>query len=248
MTPVREEAPGLTAHWFATTHWSVVLTAKGAPSPNADAALEQLCQTYWSPLYAYIRREGYDQAQAQELTQEFLSRLVHREWLNRLESERGKFRSFLLTFLKHFLANQRRLAKAQKRGGELVFIPLDGYADEERDSLAPARGLTPDQAYDKRWARAVMVEAVRKLREEYVARGKTALFDSIQHVHPGEHGERNYASLGAELGMSEQALKSAVHSFRRRHREILRQEIAQTVSNRQELEEEIRHFIQIFSV
>ncbi len=230
-----------------TTHWSVVLSAREKDSPDSEAARERLCRTYWPPLYHYLRREGHSPHDAQDLTQEFLSRFLHREWLDHLHDQRGKFRSFLLTFLKHFLSDERDRANAQKRGSGQPLISIDACEAEERDALDPVDGLSADQLYDRRWARAVMDEAARRLREEYTARGKTELFEQLKDLQPGEHGASSYAEIGAALGLTEQAMKNAVHSFRRRYGELLRDEIAQTVETTTEVEAEVRHLMQVFS-
>jgi RNA polymerase sigma-70 factor (ECF subfamily) len=225
----------------------VVLAAKQGDLAQAGGALEKLCHTYWPPLYAYIRREGYGVEDAQDLTQEFLSRFVHKEWLNHLHDQRGKFRSFLLTFLKHFLSHERDRANALKRGGGQIWISLDACEAEERDALGPVDGLSADQIFDRRWARAVMDEAAGRLREEYVKRGKAELFEQLKNLQPGEHANRSYSEIGAALGLTEQAMKNAVHSFRRRYGELLRDEIAQTVDAPGEVEAEVRDLMQIFA-
>ena len=236
-----------TGRAFVTTHWSIVWSARDGDARASNAALEKLCRAYWPPLYAYIRREGYKPEDAQDLTQEFLSRLIHKEWLNRLEDQRGKFRSFLLTFLKNFLSDERDRMNAQKRGGGKALVPLDAFASEERDAIEPACGLTADQVYERRWAQAVTNEAYTKLRGEYIARNKTALFEQIKDVQPGEHGERSYKEIGATLGISEQAVKNAVLTFRRRYARLLRDEIAQTVIDPSEVNEELQHLMRLFS-
>ncbi len=232
---------------FVTTHWSVVLRAREKDSPDSQAARERLCRTYWAPLYAYIRRSGHKVEDAQDLTQEFLSRFLQGDGLDHLEDQRGKFRSFLLTFLKHFLSDERNRANAQKRGGGQQFISFDACGAEERDALGPVDGLSADQIYDRRWARAVMDEAARRLREEYAKRGKTGLFEQLKDLQPGEHGARGYAEIGAALGLTEQALKNAVHSFRRRYGELLRDEIAQTVDDPGQVEAEVQQLKQSFA-
>lgn len=233
--------------WFVTTQWSVVLRARDGDAGKGDEALEKLCRTYWPPIYAYIRREISDPHEAQDLTQEFLSRLVHEEWLTHLQDQRGRFRSFLLAFLKHFLSDQRDRAAAQKRGGNVVFISLDECAREETSVFEPSDGLTPDQVYDQRWARVVMEEAAKRLREEYIQRGRGDWYELFKDLQPGEHGMRSYADLAAQLGTTEQAIKNGVHSFRRRYGELLRDEIAQTVSDPAKVEAEIQHLLGIFA-
>jgi RNA polymerase sigma factor (sigma-70 family) len=228
--------------WFATTHWSVVLAAKQDASSKANAALEKLCRTYWPPLYAYIRRDGHDATEAQDLTQEFFARLLAKDYLKQLQHQQGKFRSFLLSYLKNFLSEQRRRAGAQKRGGECVFISLNEPAGEDGYLLEPVDEMTPDQVFERRWAQAVLQKALDRLREEYAARGQTVLFELLQNYQPREPGGRSYAQMGADLGMTESAVKSAVQRMRQRHRELLREEIAQTVTRPEEIEEELRHF------
>jgi DNA-directed RNA polymerase specialized sigma24 family protein len=233
--------------WFATTHWSVVLAAKQGDLADAGAALQKLCQTYWPPLYAYIRREGYGVQDAQDLTQGFFSHLLEKDYFSHLHDQRGKFRSFLLTFLKHFLSHERDRANALKRGGGQAWISFDACEEEERDALDPGDGLSADQIYDRRWARAVMDEAARRLREEYVKRGKAERFEQLKNLQPGEHDARSYAEIGAALGLTEQAMKNAVHSYRRRYGELVRDEIAQTVDGPGAVEAEVRELMQIFA-
>lgn len=225
---------------FATTHWSVVLSARQHDSPNADAALEKLCRAYWRPLYAYIRRNGYDATDAEDLTQEFFARFLARDYLQQLHHRNGKFRSFLLTFLKHFLSEQRRRDGARKRGGGCVIIsfngpPEDGYLPE------PADELTPDEVFERRWAQELLQNASDRLREEYTARGQAALFEALQTYQPQESGGRSYAKIGQTLGLTEAAVKSAAQRLRQRHGELLREEIAHTVSRPGEIDEELRH-------
>jgi RNA polymerase sigma-70 factor (ECF subfamily) len=239
------------AHWpataFATTHWSVVLAARSGDAAEASVALEKLCRTYWPPIYAFLRRQGISLHDAQDLTQEFLHRFLHREWLGHLRDQRGKFRSFLLAFLKHFLADQRDRAGAQKRGGGQAFIPLDAYAAEERDGWEPQEGLTADQVYERRWAQAVMNHAAERLRQDYAARGQSALYDQLKDLQPGEHGAQTYAQIGASLGLTEQAVKNAVHTLRRRYARCLHDEVAQTVTEPEEIQAELRHLLTIFA-
>ena len=226
---------------FATTHWSVVLAAKESSSPRADEAMEKLCQAYWYPIYAYIRRERHSPTDAQDLTQEFFARLLAKDYLRHLSHQEGKFRSFLLTFLKHFLSDERDKAGAQKRGGGKTFVSLDETSAEERYLNAAVNGLSPDEIFDLRCAQMVMERALTRLREEYVAGGKAALFEQLKDIQLGEHGEASYAEIGAPLGLAGGTIASAVHRLRKRHREILREEIAQTVARPEQINEEIRN-------
>ena len=240
-SPMLDSGVG-SARWFATTHWSVVLAAKQGEPSEAAAALEKLCRTYWPPLYAYIRRDGHDVTEAQDLTQEFFGRLLSRDYLQRLQQQQGKFRSFLLAYLKNFLSEQRRKAGAQKRGGGRVFVSLDDPAGEDGYRLEPVDDLTPDQVFERRWAQTVMQTALDRLREEYAARGQAGLFQRLQDYQPHEPGGQSYAQLGDELAMTEAAVKSAVQRMRRRHGEVLREEVAHTVTRPEEIDEELRHF------
>jgi len=228
---------------FHTTHWSVVLTARDQNSPGTAAALETLCRTYWQPLYAFIRREGYSQTDAQDLTQAFFADLLEKNYLGHLRHQRGKFRSFLLTFLKHFLSDERDKARAQKRGSGKVAIPWDDPEVEERYATSD---LGAEQLFDRRWAQTVLDNALRQLGDEYRQSGKGDLFDRLKDYQPGT-GLETYAQIGTELDMSEEAVKSAVHRLRRRHREILRTEIAHTVTSPEEVDEEIRYLIDVMS-
>jgi RNA polymerase sigma factor (sigma-70 family) len=230
------------ARWFATTHWSVVWKAREGTSLEGDQALERLCRTYWPPLYAYIRRDGHAPAEAQDLTQEFFSRLLARQYLQKLQHQDGKFRSFLLAYVKNFLLEQRRRGRAQKRGGGCEFISLNQPLGEEGYLLEPVDELTPIEVFDRRWAQSILQTALDRLRQEYGTRGEAALFEVLQNYQPREPGGRSYAQLGEDLGLSEAAVKWAVQQMRQRHGELPREEIAQTVTRPEEINEELRHF------
>jgi RNA polymerase sigma-70 factor (ECF subfamily) len=240
----QKEPPGSpSAAWFVTTHWSVVLDAKGEDSAVANEALEKLCRIYWRPVYAFIRRDGHGPEEAQDLTQEFFYRLLSKDYLRHLRDQRGKFRSFLLTFVKHFLSDERDKESALKRGGGQAALSLDDPEGEEMYLAQTAERLSPDQLFERRWAQAVLDQAVRRLRDEYYAADKDALFEKLKDIQPGEHGPLSYRELGAEIGMTEVAIKSAVHRLRKRHREILREEIAHTVMRPEDVDAEIRYLI-----
>ena len=219
-----------------------MLSAKSGDSQQADESLEKLCRTYWPPLYAYIRRDGHEPAEAQDLTQEFFARLLAREYLQNLHHQEGKFRSFLLAYVKNFLLEQRRSGRAQKRGGGCEFISLNQPLGEAGYLLEPVDELTPIEVFDRRWAQRILQTALDRLRQEYGTRGEAALFDILQDYQPRAPGGRSYAQLGEDMGMSEAAVKWAVHQMRQRHGELLREEIAQTVTRPEEINDELRHF------
>ena len=226
--------------YFATTHWSVIVNARAADSSVARQALEKLCQTYWYPLYAFVRRQGHGPHDAQDLTQEFFARLLEKNYLDDVRRERGKFRSFLLASMKHFLANEWDRARTQKRGGAQVHVPIDTQSAETRYGLEPAHDQTPEKLFERRWALTLLDNVLSRLREEFVASGKADQFDQLKVALTADKRAVPYAELGARLGMSQGAVKVAVHRLRARYREVLRAEIANTVSSPTDVEEEIR--------
>ena len=232
---------------FATTHWSVVFAAAHNSAPGARAALEKLCAGYWYPLYAYIRRQGYGPQDSEDLTQAYFAWLLDGEHLAVAAPELGKFRSFLLVRLKHFLSDERKKARAQKRGSGRAPISLDAESAEARYKLEPATELTAEQVFDRRWAMTVLDQTVARLREEYVAAGRLALFEELKHFPPGTKGESSYAEVAARLGLTPSAVTSAIHRMRMRHRDLLREEIAQTVSTPGEIDDELRYMITVMS-
>ena len=215
--------------------------------PGASEALNDLCRAYWPPLYSYIRRQGHDVAEAQDLTQEFFARLLERDYLARLDRQRGKFRSFLLAFVKHFLSEQREKAGAQKRGGGHKLLSLDVGEGEEGYLSEPVDELTPEQIFEHRWAQTLLQRALDRLAAEYVKIDKAALFEALKDFQPRQPGAPTYAQIGAGLGTTEAAVKSAMQRLRERHREILREVIAHTVTSAREVEEEIRHVREVLS-
>jgi RNA polymerase sigma factor (sigma-70 family) len=229
---------------FATTHWSVVLAAGRPGSAESADAMVSLCKTYWYPLYAYVRRRGHDAVSAQDLTQEFFARLLEKNYVAQADRARGKFRSFLLASLNHFLAKEWRRVSARKRGGGCTLISLDFEAGERRYSLEPSHDLTPEKMFERRWALNLLAETLSKVRDEYAIGGKLKLFD---HLKPYLGGDKNmvpYRQIAAELGMTLGTVKVAVHRLRRRCRELLVAEIAQTVAGPEEIEEELRDLFQ----
>ena len=233
----------LPACQFHTTNWSTVLLAGQSDLPEAKEALENLCQNYWYPLYAFVRRKGYSAHDAQDLTQEFFARLLEKNYLHSAEREKGRFRTFLLACLKHFLANEWDRAKAQKRGGGKTILSLDEQTAESRYSLEPRDETDPEKIFERRWALTLLEKVLRQLRQEYTTDNKTALFEQIKDCLTGEKTSAPYAILAAKLEMTEGALKVAVHRMRQRYGELLRLEIANTVATSQELDDEIRYLI-----
>jgi len=225
---------------FALTRWSVVLAAGRSESTHARDALEQLCRAYWQPIYAFVRREGHSPADAQDLTQEFFARLLEKHYLQSADRSKGRFRSFLLASLKHFLANEWDKATAQKRGGKLAPLSIDGASAEIAYAVEPVEHLTPDKIFERRWALTLLKEVLAQLRNEYQREHKTELFDQLKSTLTGERRALGYAEIAARLRTSEGAVKVAVYRLRRRYRELLQAEIAQTVASPAEIEEEIR--------
>lgn len=226
---------------FATTHWSVVLAAGQSNSPEAADALEQLCRTYWYPLYAYIRRRGYRPEEAQDLTQDFLLQLLQRRSFARADPGKGRFRSFLLGALKYFLADHRERACAQKRGGGAPLTWIDAQKAEELYHLEPADNRSPDKLYGQRWALALLDQVLARLEKEYCDAGRADLFERLQPFLVGDQRETTFAQAAAESGMSREALKKAAQRFRNRYYYLFQQEIAHTVADPVEVEEEMRH-------
>ena len=231
---------------FDTTHWSAVQAAGRNSATSSRKALEELCRNYWYPLYAYVRRQGNSPEDAQDLTQEFFCRFLEKEHVKLADRDRGRFRTFLLTSLKHFLVNEWAKRNAAKRGGGQVFS-LDEDAAETRYSFEPAHNLTPDKLFEKSWAMALLERTAERLREEYARFGKLAIFERLQGLLQGDKSEVPYAELAGELGMSEGALKVAVHRLRHRYQEMLHAEVAQTVGSPSEVEEELRYLAGLVS-
>jgi RNA polymerase sigma-70 factor (ECF subfamily) len=223
---------------FATTHWSVVLAAAGEDSHLAGRALERLCRTYWPPLYAFLRRQGHNEADAQDLAQGFFASLLAHQSFAGLERDRGKFRSFLLGALKHFLANAHDRTHALKRGGALTFVPWE--AAESTFHSGRTDALSPDLAFEKSWALTLLNQVLTQLREEYSRAGKAVLFEALQVYLTGDKGDVPYVEMAARLDLGESALKMSIQRLRRRYGDLLRAEIAHTVSTPQEIDEEIR--------
>ena len=228
---------------FATTQWSVVLAAGAASGEDARDALTQLCESYWYPLYAYVRRRGYAAADAQDLTQAFFARLLEKQSLQVVDPQRGRFRSFLLASMDHFLANERDRAQARKRGGGRAQLSLDFVAGESRVNLEPAHNLTPEHLFLRQWAMTLLEVVVDRLEKEFQAAGKARQFELLRDSLTGDQQRPAYEKLSADLAMTPEAVRQAVHRMRKRYRALLRDEVARTVGPRSDVDEEISNLI-----
>jgi RNA polymerase sigma factor (sigma-70 family) len=236
---------GSKGRWFTTTHWSVVWHAKKTGSAGAAEALNRLFEIYRPCIIAFIRREGCRPADAEDLAQDFFSHLLAKDFLEHLQHQDGKFRAFLCKFLKNFLSDKRDKANAQKRGGGKTIVSLDELSEQTHNSFEPGDTFTPEQAFDRKWADALLDEALKKLRACYAEKGKLELFEQLKDFQPGEHGPVTYAELGRRFGLSEAAIKSEMLRMRRRHRDILLQEIAQTVLREEDLADEVKYLMEL---
>lgn len=243
MNDLDSQLPQQSAREFVTTHWSVVLIAGGAASREADTALEHLCHAYWYPLYAYVRRQGHGAHDAQDLTQGFFARFLERKHLRLADRERGRFRTFLLCSLKHFLINEWEKERAVKRGGAHAHIPWDEQTAEGRYLAEPVAGLTPESIYEKRWAVTLLEKVLGRLRDKYTAEQKAPLFDALKPYVWGETITVGYEVLAARLCISVGALRVSMHRLRESFRELLRDEVSRTVASPAEVDEELRHLV-----
>jgi RNA polymerase sigma factor (sigma-70 family) len=232
---------------FATTSWTVVVAAGGRGSPSADVALEELCRTYWYPLYAYVRHQGHSPEHAEDLTQEFFARFLAKNYLAGLDSNRGRFRAFLLASLKHFLANEWDRSQRQKRGGGATLLSLDYQGADTRYQIDPPDNLSPDKLYDRAWATTLLERVINRLREETKAEGRATQFEQLKSYLMVGTDNIPYAKAAAALEMSEGAVRVVVHRLRRRYRELLQQEIVQTLADPAQAEEEMRSLMAAFS-
>ena len=232
---------------FTTTHWSVVLAARDTASAQADAALAELCRTYWYPLYAFIRRKGHSPHDAQDLTQAFFARLLEKNYVAQADRERGRFRTYLLAALTHFLADEWDKARRLKRGGGREMISFDAASAEERYRLEPIDQLDAAKLYERRWVTTLFDKVLARLEGEFRDSGKGASFDQLKGSLLAEDSGLSYSQLGAQLGLKEDAVKQAVHRMRRRYRELFREEIAQTVAGPGEVEDELNHLFAVLS-
>jgi len=245
--PATSAGPTSRAGLFATTHWSVVQAAAVGGDPQAEAALDSLCRAYWPAIYAHIRRLGHGPEEARDLTQGFFCRLLEKNWLEEADRERGRFRTFLLTAMKHFVANEWHRGQAQKRGGGRTLISLEALLGEEDHAWEPAAAQTPDQLFDYRWALAVLEQATARLEEECRLGGKATQFAVLKGFLGGGTEAGTYARAAAQLGATEAAAKMAASRLRRRFRILLRTVIADTVGRQGDIEEELRHLVTALS-
>lgn len=248
-TPANPGSPtGASRDVFATTHWTAVITAgRGGGSREAKVALEELCRTYWFPLYVYVRRQTSNREDAEDLTQAFFARFLEKNYLEKLTAQKGKFRAFLLAALKHFLANEWDRANRQKRGGGLTTLSLDWQDADARYQIEPADNLSPDKLYDRAWAVTLLEQVLARLREENAAPDQARLFDQSRPFLMVGTSAIPYAEAAAQLSLSEGAVRVAVHRLRRRYRELLREQIGQTLSDPAQVPEEMKTLFSAFA-
>ncbi|MHC1764641.1 MAG: RNA polymerase sigma factor [Verrucomicrobiia bacterium] len=232
---------------FTTTRWSVVLQASSGQSPEAVAALDQLCRIYWYPLYAFVRRRGYSAEDAEDLLQSFFARLIEKEFLKDVDQSKGRFRSFLLAALKHFLSKEWVKSKAQKRGGQAQHVSYEAEAAESSYRGDLASDLTPEKLYEQRWAVALLESVMHRLEEHFAEAGKAGFFEVVKGFLVGQHRPQTYAQAASQLSLSEAALRMKVQRMRHRYQQLVREEIAHTVANPEEVEDEIRYLLHVLS-
>lgn len=233
---------------FNTTHWTIVLACGDeGDSERANEALASLFQTYWYPLYAYVRRRGYDEHDAKDLVQGFCLHLQEKHALAKADRQRGKFRTFLLSSLQNFLGHERERSRAQKRGGGRELIRLDAEEADERYNLEPADSVTPETIFEKRWAHALLEQTVSGLRADFIKRGKERLFDGLSSFLTSDLRETSYQNAAEQLGLPLSAIKTTVHRMRRDYRSKLREEIGRTVSSPNEIEDELLYLRKVLA-
>jgi len=241
------DSPDKTAYGaqFAATSWTNVLAAQRSGSPEAAGALEKLCKAYWYPLYAYIRRKGYDPHKAQDLNQEFFYRLLKENYLGAVDRRRGKFRSFLLAALNHFLSNQRDYERALKRGGGQTLISLDETDAENRYLLEPASDLSPEKIFERNWFLALFDQALTRMREEHAAAGRVEVFEQLRQfiIEDAEPGD--YNAVAAGVNMTPNAVAVTVHRWRERYKKLVHEEIIRTVADPTEIDDELHRFFAV---
>lgn len=246
----REDSPppGVAgARDFRTTHWSLVMAARHAPTALSQQALGQLCQTYWFPVYAFVRRKGHTPEDAQDLTQGFFARVLEKDSLLQADATKGRFRTFLLTLLTRHLASEFERNSALKRGGGTDRIELDAGDAEARYAIEPRDNLTPEVLFERQWADALLARVLERLRAEFDGAGRAGRFDELKVFLLAPARDVSYAEVAQRLGMSESAVTSGIFRLRQRYGLLLREEIRQTVTDDTEVEDEIRHLLQILA-
>ena len=229
---------------FATTRWSLVVAAGARESAEGAEALSRLCAAYWYPIFAFVRRQGYDAGDAEELTQSFFARLIEKNYLEDADRNRGRFRTFLLTSCQHFLSNERDRASRLKRGGDLTRISIEAAAAESRYQRALAHGETPERLYDRQWCLTLLDSVLTSLGQEYADSGHDRLFHRLSGFLTFDEAAGTYAEAAAELGMTAAAVKVAVYRLRNRYRDALRERVADTVVSAGDVDDEIRHLME----
>jgi len=232
---------------FGTTHWSVVLAAGRKISPQSRGALEALCRAYWYSLYAFVRRRGFAPEDARDLTQEFFYRLLASDWITRADQAKGRFRTFLLCGMQNFLANEWQKSNRIKRGAGLELVPLDALEAEGRYKVEPADLARADKLFERRWALTLLDRVLARLQAEQEELGTIERFEALQGALLGEPSGEGYAALAPRFGVTESTVKSWVHRLRQRYRELLREEVAQTVSGPDEVQDELRHLFRVLA-
>ncbi len=232
---------------FATTHWSVVLAAGHGDTSHAHDALAHLCRTYWYPLYAYARRRGQSPHDAQDLTQEFFARLLGGNWVAQADRQRGRFRTFLLSAMQHFMANEWNKAHARKRGGTQPILSLDEASAEQRYLMEPVEKNTPETLFERGWALSLLNDVLQRLEDEYRRDGKAAWMEAMRPALTAERDAIDYADIAGKLQMSEDTARVAVHRLRRHYRRLIQEEVAHTVAAPNEVKEEMRHLFQVLT-
>lgn len=241
-SPPESAVPAAAA--FHTTHWSLVSRAGGQGSPHTAEALETLCRAYWAPVYSFIRRRGHSPHEAEDLTQGFFERTLEKGYLGGADRDKGRFRTYLITLLTRYMANEWDRTHRLKRGGGLRFVSLDQGDAEARAPIEPAAHRTPETEYDRRWAETLLQHVLDRLHNEYAIAGFAGRFETLKVFLVDLKGTLSFQEAAASLGLSEAATKSAVHRVRTRYREILRDEIARTVASENDIDAELRHLLQ----
>ena len=233
--------------WFATTRWSVVLTAQDKQSSQCRQAMDGLCRTYWYPLYAFVRRQGCTADEAADFTQGFFARCLERDWLDSVDQNRGRFRNFLLASIKHYVSNERARQRAKKRGGGKHVFSLDMQTAETRYKIEPESTTTPEQLFERQWALTLLDTVLKDLQKQYQDEGKEEMFGALKPCLIGQTATLPYAELAQTFGCTEGAVRVMVHRLKKRYRDLLRRHIADTVAAPEDVEAEMQHLRKILS-